>query len=224
MGTKALIGYLDTNDLKLTSTYNHFDGYPANLGKGLETFYNSDDKAREIANVGYISFLDGETGEWDAKNKQAPKKTYLPNNFDDAMMSIAEQADNMGADYAYIWDNSDQRWVSVKSNSIRQSYGNLVDELSHLIDQWGGGTEQPTMEGEDEITEGKDDMLADWISDMLKYKSYDEVLRILKNHLDDAMEERSVGNKLDSFKAAMDNDELDEIFVRQMKYKAGIIK
>ena len=59
---------------------------------------------------------------------------------------------------------------------------------------------------------------------MLKYKSYDEVLRILKNHLNDDMEERSVGNKLDSFKAAMDNDELDETFVRQMKYKAGIIK
>jgi hypothetical protein len=82
-----------------------------------------------------------------------------------------------------------------------------------------------TMESkEDEITEGKDDMLANWISDMLKYKSYDEVLRILKNHLNDAMEERSVGNKFDSFKAAMDNDELDETFVRQMKYKAGIIK
>lgn len=83
-----------------------------------------------------------------------------------------------------------------------------------------------TMESkEDEITEAKDKFdLDDWIMDMLKYKSYDEVLRILKNHLNDAMEERSVGNKLDSFKAAMDNDELDETFVRQMKYKAGIIK
>ena len=29
MGTRALIGYLDTDgDLKLTSTYNHYDGYP----------------------------------------------------------------------------------------------------------------------------------------------------------------------------------------------------
>ncbi len=70
MGTRALIGYLDTDgDTKLTSTYNHYDGYPSNLGKGLETFYDSDAKAEEIANVGYISFLDGETGEWEAANK-----------------------------------------------------------------------------------------------------------------------------------------------------------
>ena len=52
MGTRALVGYLDTDQTpaKLTSTYNHYDGYPSNLGKGLETFYNSDAKAEEIAN------------------------------------------------------------------------------------------------------------------------------------------------------------------------------
>ena len=62
MATRALIGYLDTdNGLKLTSTYNHYDGYPENLGVGLENFYNSDAKAEEIANVGYISFLDPKT-------------------------------------------------------------------------------------------------------------------------------------------------------------------
>ena len=48
MGTRALIGYLDTNGdtrltstynhyARLTSTYNHYDGYPGNLGKGLGT-------------------------------------------------------------------------------------------------------------------------------------------------------------------------------------------
>ena len=75
MGTRALIGYLDTTNkpVVLTATYNHYDGYPSNLGKGLENFYDSDAKAEEIANVGYISYLDPETGEWDAKNKQ---KTY----------------------------------------------------------------------------------------------------------------------------------------------------
>ena len=63
MATRALIGYLDTNgDLKLTSTYNHYDGYPWNLGDALETFYNNDSKAEEIANIGYISYLDPETG------------------------------------------------------------------------------------------------------------------------------------------------------------------
>ena len=82
MGTRALIGYLDTDgDTKLTSTYNHYDGYPSNLGKGLETFYDSDAKAEEIANVGYISFLDGETGEIEATNQVDARVNPLPDNF-----------------------------------------------------------------------------------------------------------------------------------------------
>ena len=87
MGTRALIGYLDTDgDLKLTSTYNHYDGYPENLGKGLENWYDSDAKAEEIANVGYISYLDPETGKWDAKNKTNPDIIKLPDDFNEAMM------------------------------------------------------------------------------------------------------------------------------------------
>ena len=80
MGTRALIGYLNTDQspAKLTATYNHYDGYPSNLGKALETFYNSDPKAEEIANAGYISYLDPETGEIEAANQQKPYVTRLP--------------------------------------------------------------------------------------------------------------------------------------------------
>ena len=114
MGTRALIGYLDTDgDLKLTSTYNHYDGYPENLGKGLENWYDSDAKAEEIANVGYISYLDPETGEWKAQNKAMPDVTKLPDNFNEAMMTIAEEIDKVGADYGYIWDNENEEWITV---------------------------------------------------------------------------------------------------------------
>ena len=76
------------------------------LGKGLENWYNSDAKAEEIANVGYISYLDPETGEWKgAQNKAMPDVTKLPDNFNEAMMTIAEEIDKVGADYGYIWDN-----------------------------------------------------------------------------------------------------------------------
>jgi hypothetical protein len=103
MGTRALIGYLDTDgDLKLTSTYNHYDGYPSNLGKGLETFYNSDAKAEEIANKGYISYLDPKTGEIEAANQQMPSVTPLPDNFNEAMIEIASKIDGMSGDYGYI--------------------------------------------------------------------------------------------------------------------------
>ena len=134
MGTRALVGYLNTDQTpaKLTSTYNHYDGYPSNLGKGLETFYNSDAKAEEIANVGYISFLDGETGEWDAKNKSAADVVQLPDNFNEAMMTIAEEIDKLGADFGYIWDNENEEWITVRNNGIRKMTEDLEMNLAHL--------------------------------------------------------------------------------------------
>ena len=175
MGTRALIGYLDTDgDTKLTSTYNHYDGYPSNLGKGLETFYNNDAKAEEIANVGYISFLDGETGEWDAKNKSMAEVTPLPDNFNEALMEIASKIDSLGADFGYIWDNENEEWITVKNNGIGAMTQDLEMNLAHLKDKFAMMPERPdqTMEAKDEMSE----------------------------------------------------EEMNEIFVRQMKYKAGIIK
>lgn len=175
MGTRALIGYLDTDgDTKLTSTYNHYDGYPSNLGKGLETFYNSDAKAEEIANVGYISFLDGETGEWEAKNKSMADVTKLPDNFNEAMMEVATKIDNYGADFGYIWDNENEEWITVRNNGIGKMTQDLEMNLAHLKGKFAMMPERPdqTMEAKDEMSE----------------------------------------------------EELNEIFVHQMKYKAGIIK
>ena len=175
MGTRALIGYLDTDgDLKLTSTYNHYDGYPSNLGKGLENFYDDDIKAAKIANVGYISFLDGETGEWEAKNKERPKVTQLPDDFNEAMMTIASEIDSVGADYGYIWDNENEEWTTVKNDGIGAMSDDLEMALAHLKGKFAMMPERPdqTMEAKDEMSE----------------------------------------------------EELNELFVRQMKYKAGIIK
>ena len=179
MGTRALIGYLDTNgDTKLTSTYNHYDGYPSNLGKGLETFYNSDAKAEEIANVGYISYLDPETGEIESANQSDAQVTPLPDNFNEAMMEIASKIDGMGADYGYIWDNENEEWITVKNEGIRTMTQDLEMNLAHLKDKFSMMPERPDQ---------------------------------TNSHF-------------------VDNDEADEdarmneVFVRQMKYKAGIIK
>jgi hypothetical protein len=173
MGTRALIGYLDTNgDTKLTSTYNHYDGYPSNLGKGLETFYNSDAKAEEVANVGYISYLNAETGEIEAANQSDAQVTPLPDNFNEAMMEIASKIDSIGADYGYIWDNENEEWLTVKNEGIRTMTQDLEMNLAHLKDKFAMIPERP-----DQTMEVKDD-----------------------------------------------DDEMNEIFVRQMKYRAGIIK
>jgi len=71
-GTRALVGYLAGD--RLTTAYNHYDGYPSNLGKGLETHYNDDEKAKDIAMKGYITYLDAETGEVKSTHNDPPKK------------------------------------------------------------------------------------------------------------------------------------------------------
>ncbi len=82
MATRALIGYLDTDGVtRLTTTYNHYDGYPSNLGAALKNFFDSDTLARDIAEYGYISYIDPKTGDIEANNKQAPGYVTLPDNF-----------------------------------------------------------------------------------------------------------------------------------------------
>ena len=71
MATRALIGYLNPNNT-ITTTYNHFDGYPDNLGKALDRHYSTDDKAKEIANMGYVSFVEPVNGDIQATHKRAP--------------------------------------------------------------------------------------------------------------------------------------------------------
>ena len=155
MGTRALIGYLDADNLKLTSTYNHYDGYPENLGKGLENWYSTDAKAEEIANVGYISYLDPETGEWKAQNKEMPDVTQLPDNFNDAMLEIAELIDSYGGDYGYIWDNENEEWITVHNEGIGRMTLDLEMALAHLKDKFGMLPDQPdqTMEAKEEVDE-----------------------------------------------------------------------
>jgi len=129
MATRALVGYLNPETKELTSTYNHYDGYPENLGKALDNHYDDDSKAYGIANYGYISYVAPETGEIEASRKQNADVEVLPNNFEDAMMEIAKIADSYGADYVYIYNPEDSEWVNVKM------YGKLqtADALEQIL-------------------------------------------------------------------------------------------
>jgi hypothetical protein len=238
MGTRALIGYLDTDQspAKLTATYNHYDGYPENLGKGLELFYNNDAKAEEIANVGYISYLDPETGKWDAVNQQIPEVTMLPDNFNEAMMEIAVEVDSFGADYGYIWDNENEEWIAIKNNGIRSMAEELEMNLAHLKDKFAMMPERPdqTMEayhiGNDkEVIGNKEDTISKAKKALKGKMNLDIYIKSLENDIrlngKESYEDYSVEDFVEDYdNYTQDKVELDEAFVRQMKYKAGIIK
>ena len=115
MGTRALVGFISTDaagNHVLTSTYNHYDGYPENLGVGLNNYYDQTDAAIKISNKGYISYLDPETGEIDAKHKEPADKTVLPDSYEEAMRKVYGVADSYGANYIYLYDFDDMEWLN----------------------------------------------------------------------------------------------------------------
>jgi hypothetical protein len=129
MATRALIGYLD-DDKVLTSTYNHYDGYPDHLGNILNKYYNANGKARNVANKGYISYFEDD-GDIVSKNpEKKPYKLNLKGEFEDALYSISQEIDSFGADYAYIWYNEEGYWIEIKNTGTQ----GVIDQLSKELD------------------------------------------------------------------------------------------
>ena len=125
MATRALIGYLDDSK-KLTTTYNHYDGYPAYLGKILKEHYSGDEKAKSIASKGYISSID-EDGKINSKFNNPANTMILDEEAFSAAMQIGDEVNGYGADYGYVYFNDE--WNTIKNNGIRGMAGQIVDEL-----------------------------------------------------------------------------------------------
>ena len=143
MATRALIGYFD-DDRVLTTTYNHYDGYPDHLGKMLNKYFSNEELAKKIAGTGYISYIDDD-GNIESKNKRNPDKIELGRDvargatldWEDALLEMAKEIDNYGADYAYIWYEGDGDWSVIKNTGIRSMIDQLADELASAATMYG---------------------------------------------------------------------------------------
>lgn len=136
MATRALIGYLDSNKV-LTSTYNHYDGYPDHVGKILDNHYDVDSRAKKVANKGYISYFEDD-GDIVSKNpEQKPYKLNLNDGWEDALYSIAKEINSFGANYAYIWYEGDGYWAEIKNTGTRSMVDQLADELASAATMYG---------------------------------------------------------------------------------------
>jgi len=127
MATRALIGYLNP-DNTITTTYNHYDGYPENLGKALDRHYSTDEKAKEIANMGYVSFVEPVNGDIEANNQEAPV-TVGDDDLVSSLQYFKEQAD--GTDYAYLWAPQTGDWMHARTSMKMEDF---VDNFALGID------------------------------------------------------------------------------------------
>ena len=162
MATRALLGSIQTDaagNQVLTSTYNHYDGYPENLGVGLNNFYDQTDAAIKISNQGYISYLDPETGEIDAKHKEPADKTVLPDSYEEAMRKIYSVADSYGADYIYLYDFDDMEWL----NSSMQGSALVIKSFENTgIENQFEGYEGGDLADEDSIRNMEEGYESKW--------------------------------------------------------------
>ena len=131
MATRAAIIYFDGDNGQFTSTYNHYDGYPENLGVALEKHYNDDFKAHKISREGYISYMNPETGDIEQKNQQDPDVEQVYGE-DTAASQINDVIQSYGADYAYIFSPALDKWVTIKnagSNTVMNTLDQLMPEM-----------------------------------------------------------------------------------------------
>ena len=149
-GTRALVGYLAGDTL--TTTYNHYDGYPSNLGAGLEAHYNDDEKAKDIAMKGYITYLNPETGEVESTHKDPAQKIKLPSEDEDMAREIADAINSMGGDFGYIWDDRSNRWITIKNTGTRS----MIDQISSKLGDYAEVQEADLDETEEEYLEKRD--------------------------------------------------------------------
>ena len=126
MATRALIGHLDDNK-KFVSTYNHYDGYPEGLGKSLDKFFNTDEKARIVSNTGYISSIDPENGNVESKYDEVADSEILDEDAFEAGLQIGRKVDEYSGNYGYVW--FDGKWITVKNNGVESMAMQLEDEL-----------------------------------------------------------------------------------------------
>ena len=194
MATRAAIIYFDPEKLEAVSTYNHYDGYPENLGAGLEAHYNDDFKANRIASEGYISYLDPETGDVEVTNARdkdvEPQRMRLTDDMGQTAMDLAELINSYSADYAYIWSPAIDKWMTIKGGSTKSIYS-TVDQLMPELFGMGTNPENDPQSG-DFMTEwqaflNEESFFEDDPTTIRWEKVRDNAYRMLKNEPGEAV-------------------------------------
>jgi hypothetical protein len=119
MGTRSTIGVLNT-DGSVTAVYCHWDGYPEHNGKILMENYITEEKVRELIDLGSISSL-SECGEPDISNIQGANT--FPN--------VAEFVYEFGEKYNYLFING--TWFVNDNGAAEQLFGNPVFDMVEQV-------------------------------------------------------------------------------------------
>lgn len=117
MSTRSNIAIKEKDD-SVTVSYCHQDGYPEYTGKMLLEHYNTEEKARALAENGYIRLLKKtieETNEENLRSKamldDSIDERTQPDSFHSLVMYMSE-VDSVFIEYIYLWRDG-QWWLSI---------------------------------------------------------------------------------------------------------------
>ena len=227
MATRGQIAYL-ANPNTIFTTYIHYDAYPQALGKTLTTYFNSDNEAEDIVmNGNSIRSIDdeGTIDRFDDGRVKQIKDTEPEELFNE----LYSHSDVVSANYVYVW--IEDKWITLDMNKGREYFvGTLLDSIRKI---------EPTMN--ESYTDATNNELASYIGTLqneIGNEENPEKLAMLKQDLEDVKRELKkrkstkvnshyVSNEEadeDARLAKMKEIELNESFIHQMKYRAGIIK
>ena len=196
MATRAAIIYLDPENYQAISTYNHYDGYPENLGAALENHYNDDMYAKKIASEGYISYLDPETGDVEVTNPRDkdvdPIRIELSDDEGRSAYAINNDIQAKSADLAYIWSPSLDKWTEIKNYGTNATADRLEQMMPELF---GMGN------FEDEDVMEKKDYMTGWKNYLNEANDLDKVMSQAFFKLQDEPKEM-----ISAYKASLAND------------------
>lgn len=109
MGTPSMIGYYNKEDGSVTATYCHYDGYLAYNGRLLVESYNTPEKAKAVANAGYLSGLKADL----YKSVVESVHTKPPVVYDSVGVFARTGHNRCGADYLYLFDG--EAWFFINT-------------------------------------------------------------------------------------------------------------
>lgn len=123
MGTHAMIGIWNSEDGSVEATYVHYDGYVDGVGNTLIHFFNTQESASAVANVGYLSSLSADLET--SIEQSVHQEPTVP--YESVEQFMKNGYDYAGAEYLYLWDG--EAWF-VASRYGERRFTDVVTVLS----------------------------------------------------------------------------------------------
>lgn len=120
MATRSMIGIKDKDGHGASLIYCHWDGYPNGVGDTLKQFYDTEEKVRELLELGDLSTLGNDLDSSFAYHRDRGEELN-PARYCADGEEVFKRADRCGAEYVYLFHTDLAHWecMAVTRSGLR---------------------------------------------------------------------------------------------------------